>query len=328
LKNAGARADRRPPPDTDATPIEWLLEEDQPAVRYLAQTQLVGASETAPEVRATRSRRTATGWARDLLEGLGESASGEYQPKYVSSNWKLLVVADLGVTRNDPRIAAACERWIRRWAKDDGGFAPENMKSGHLCTTGNTARALLRFGYGDHPKVRSALDWLVRNQAKLGGWSCFGSGRNLDSWEGMSAFAAFPRSEWTPEMETCVSKAAEFYLSRELYRQGESYPPWFRFHYPVHYYYDLLVGLDFMTELGYGADPRMRFALDALRERRRPDGRWILDAAHPDVEGGIADWFARHPKRRPTPLVMEPSGEPSKMITLRALRVLRRLEER
>ena len=35
---------------------EWLLEEDQPAVRYLALTTLQGKPETAPEVRAANAQ--------------------------------------------------------------------------------------------------------------------------------------------------------------------------------------------------------------------------------------------------------------------------------
>src|SRR5205807_530177 len=41
------------------------------------------------------------------------------------------------------------------------------------------------------------------------------------------------------------------YLTRRLFREG-AHPsrPWFRLHYPVHSYYDLLVGLDVLTSLG------------------------------------------------------------------------------
>ena len=115
----------------------------------------------------------------------------------------------------------------------------------------------MKFGYVDHPKVKSCFEWFVKTQAKLGGWSCFGSGRNLDSWEAMSAFAVYPREKWTKGMEEAVEKAAEFYLEREMHVQGDHYEPWYRFHYPVHYYYDLLVGLEFMTALGYGRDKRL-----------------------------------------------------------------------
>jgi hypothetical protein len=123
-----------------------------------------------------------------------------------------------------------------------------------------------------------------------------------------------------------VERGAEFYLERELHRQGERYEPWYRFHWPVHYYYDLLVGLDVLTALGYGDDPRLAFALELLRSKRRSDGRWNLDALHPDVGPKAQEWYAQHPKDLPTPLAFEKVGRPSKMITLRALTVLARVE--
>ena len=57
-----------------------------------------------------------------------------------------------------------------------------------------------------------------------------------------------------------------------------------RLHYPVHYYYDLLVGLDVLTSLRYGDDRPMRPALDRLENKRTRDGSWNLDALHPDSE--------------------------------------------
>ena len=82
-----------------------------------------------------------------------------------------------------------------------------------------------------------------------------------------------------------------------------------------------------MTALGYGTEPRMRFALKLLREKRRPDGKWNLDAIHPDVEGGVAEWNAKHPKQAPTPFGLEKPGEASKLITLKAMQVLHRVDE-
>jgi hypothetical protein len=53
-----------------------------------------------------------------------------------------------------------------------------------------------------------------------------------------------------PPLQAGVERSAEYYLERELHIQGERYEPWYRFHWPVHYYYDLLVGLDCLTALG------------------------------------------------------------------------------
>jgi len=229
-------------------------------------------------------------------------------------------------------VRASCELWMSRSRLNGGGVGGNSKGSGHHCFTGNMARALIRFGYGEDLRVRKALDWLVRTAHPKGGWTCwsFGDGpspsRTLDSWEGLSAFAAYPRSKWTSKMTTCVEQAAEFYLERELHRQGARYPPWYRFHWPIHYYYDLLVGLDVLTALGYGNDPRLRFALAHLEKQRRPDGRWNLDAVHPDVGPKTQRWYREHPKDRPTPLTFETVGRPSKMITLRASTVLSRVE--
>lgn len=319
------------PSGQDKAVLEWLLEEDQPSVRYLTLTRLLGKPDDDPEARESRAAIPKKGWAADILsrqdpEGWWVRKDKLYSPKYLSSNWMLLVLADLGITREDPRIRKAAGAWMKRFAKEDGGFGMDGSKSSHLCVVGNTARALVQFGYADHPTVAKAFGWMEKNRSHLGGWSCFGSGRNLDSWEPMSAFAVYPKPKWTAAMQRAVEAGAEFFLERELHKQGDHYEPWYRFHYPVHYYYDLLVGMDFMTALGYGEDPRLAHALAVLREKRRDDGRWNLDAVHPDLEGATAEWYAKHPKDAPTPFALEKVGEPSKMITLRAMQVLHRLD--
>jgi hypothetical protein len=312
--------------------IDWLLEADQPSMRYLTLTQLLRRRESDPEVKAAKREIAERGWATEILsrqnpDGSWVSGDDLYRPKYLSTNWMLIILSDLGLSKSDPRIARACELWIKRFSRSDGGFETGGRK-GHLCITGNTARALVKFGYEDHPRVKSAFEWFVKNQAKLGGWSCFGSGRNLDSWEPLSAFAVYPRSKWTRSMKDACEKGANFFLERELHKQGAHYEPWYRFHYPVHYYYDLLVGLDFMTALGYTDDKRLDHAVSFLKKKRRADGTWNLDAVHPDVEGPIAEWYKKNPKHAPTPFSLERAGEPSKMITLRALVVLERIEGR
>jgi hypothetical protein len=305
-------------------------------VRYRTLTELLGRPESDPEVREARSRIPSVGFAAELLDGRspdGWWVNGQslYVPKYVSTNWRLLALSDLGLTRAHGPVRRSCELWMDRSPLKGGGVGGNSKGSGHHCYTANMARALIRFGYGGDPRLRKALDWLVRTAHPKGGWSCFSfgdgpsPGRNLDSWEGLSAFAAYPRSKWTRAMTGCVERAAEFFLERELHRQGARYPPWYRFHYPTHYYYDLLVGLDVLTALGHGDDRRLAFALEVLERRRRRDGRWNLDAEHPDVSGGMEAWYQRHPNRRPIPLRLERPGAPSKLVTLTALNVLSRL---
>ncbi len=318
--------------------IDWLLEENQPSIRYLAQTELLHKSETSSEAKSTRRNISKVGWAKDILDrqlpsGCWVHEKSLFSPTFAATFWMLLILSDLGLTLEEPRVDKACQLWMERNRTKDGGFSSSGKSGGHLCITGNAARALVKFGYVDHPRVKGAFEWLVRSQAALGGWSCWNFGRppyhkrTLDSWEPLSAFAVYPRQKWTRSMKLACERGAEFFLERELHNQGARWEPWYRFHYPFHYYYDLLVGLDFMTALGYSKDKRMGYALSQLKEKRRRDGRWNLDANRPEDSAALLAFRRSHPHSQDlTPFVLERPGDPSKMITLMALRILNRIE--
>ncbi|HEV2316744.1 MAG TPA: hypothetical protein VGV89_04125 [Thermoplasmata archaeon] len=316
--------------------IEWLLEPDQPSVQYLTLTQLLGQRESNAAVRRAKERIPTAGWVADILGrrdpgGWWVRPGGWLEPRFLGTNWNLLALSDLGATRAIPEVHASCEYWMARSPLQGGGVGGFGKGKGHHCYTANMARALIRMGYHDDIRVRKTLEFLVRTAHPKGGWTCRWNrdapapSRTLDAWEGLSAFAAYPRTLWTAEMKACVERAAEFYLERELHLQGDRYEPWYRYHWPMHYYYDLLIGLDLLTGLGHGADPRLEFALDLLRKKRGKDGRWILDASQPDPDPESAVWYAAHPDKRPPPLQFETPGKPSKMVTLRALVVLSRV---
>jgi hypothetical protein len=179
----------------------------------------------------------------------------------------------------------------------------------------------------DDVRVRKALDWIADVQKEDGGWNCFPSKRGtLDAWEGLAAFAALAKEKRTRRINRSIERGAEFYLEKRLFSQGRRYEPWFRFHYPVHYYYDLLVGLEILTDLGYSDDARLGPALKILRNKRGSRSRWSLDGIQPDIPRD--DPYQSGPPWEPfmpIPFALEKAGEPSKMITLRCLRVLKKV---
>lgn len=316
--------------------LEWLLEPSQPSVRYLTLTQLIGRHESSPEVREAKAMIRSVGWVKDTLArrdpgGWWVRDGGRMEPRFLGTHWTMLALADLGVSRDIPQVRESCEYWMTKSPLAGGGVGGLGQGRGHHCFTANMARALLMMGYEDDPRIRKTLEFLVRTAHPKGGWTCRWNrdgpapSRTLDAWEGLAAFAAYPRSKWAPSMSACVEQGAEYFLERELHLQGDRYEPWYRFHWPMHYYYDLLVGLDCLTALGYGKDQRLGYALELLRSKRRKDGRWNLDAHQTDPDPEGARWFAAHPEKRPTPLAFEEAGQPSKMITLKALRVLDRV---
>jgi hypothetical protein len=83
---------------------------------------------------------------------------------------------------------------------------------------------------------------------------------------------------------------------------------WFQFGYPIAYVTDMLQNLEVLTALGYGHDPRLRPALALLLDKRDAQGRWPMTYTY---NGKL--WAD-----------VERKGQPSKWVTLRALRVLKR----
>jgi len=321
--------------EENAKVVEWLLEGNQPAGGNRTLVDLLGRKETDPEVRSARSRIARAGWASNQLrlqgpkgfwelrepKNVGEWVNFLYFPYYVATNWRALVLSELGLDSRHPgikRIADLLFEFKLRLS------SPFNFYYEEMCISANTARMLTRFGYADDPRVRKLYDWLIEDQREDGGWNCSqGTPGTLDVWEPLAAFAALPKSKRSPRMEQAIARGAEFYLERKLFREGRPYPPWLRFHYPNHYFYDILVGLDVITDLGFASDRRLGPALKILANKRRRDGTWLMDRIHPDFGPGTN----YHPDRKTKPLVIEEAGKPSKWITLKALRVLKRVDE-
>ncbi|MGA8276031.1 MAG: hypothetical protein WB789_00865 [Thermoplasmata archaeon] len=252
----------------------------------------------------------------------GTSGADLYRPKYIVTNWLAIVLADLGMTRSDPRIRRTAEMILDRWSKRGGDLTG---RSGEICVTGNAVRTLIRFGYLDHPVVQRSIAWIVRTQKADGGWHCFRSRTGtLDGWEGLAALAEIPEEARGEAVRRSAERGAEFYLRHHLMDEGRvRYPPWFRIHYPNHYYYDVLVGLRILARLGYGEDPRIAPAIRWLRSKRGRDGTWALDAAHPDLDAAHGGYVFRH---LVFPMLLEPLNFPSQWATVEALSVLARVE--
>src|SRR6059036_2616946 len=105
--------------------LDWLLEPDQPSVRYLALTQLLGKSETDSDVKHAKARIPSAGWAAEMLArsdpaGWWVRDAHPMSPKYVAMNWNLLALSDLGATRAIPegRVLRTLDGEVpaeRRW---------------------------------------------------------------------------------------------------------------------------------------------------------------------------------------------------------------------
>jgi hypothetical protein len=164
--------------DLDPDTVAWLLEVDDPAVRYFTLTALLGEPAASAEAAAARREIMTTGAVPRILAAQGDDGHwGDrdrfYTAKYTGTAWQLIILAELGADGADKRVRGAYEA-ILRDSKDpeSGGFSVNRSKNagGGLhssvipCLTGNLVFSLIRLGYLEDPRVRLAIDWITTYQ--------------------------------------------------------------------------------------------------------------------------------------------------------------------
>jgi hypothetical protein len=119
-------------------------------------------------------------------------------------------------------------------------------------------------------------------------------------------------------VQRAIEAGVEFLLSRDPAAADYPYTErvsstWFKFGFPLSYWSDVLENTAVLVDLGYGRDPRLARALQFIQSKQDTQGRWKLENS---LNGPLRVWVE-----------IEKKGKPSKWVTLRALRVLKRSAE-
>lgn len=193
------------------------------------------------------------------------------------------------------------------------------------CLTGNMVWSLIKLGYLKDPRVQKGIEWITTYQRFDDGtgnipkdWPyykaeiCFGKHTcHMGAVKALKALAGIPRSERSKDVQNTLDNGVEFMLKHHVHKRSHdlskvSKPGWLRFGFPLMYQTDVLEILRILTGLGY-KDKRMQEAVDAVVKRQDEKGKWELKST-------FNERFVTNIERK---------GEPSKWITLNALRVLK-----
>jgi hypothetical protein len=321
--------------------IDWLLEEENPSVRYFALTELLGEGPDSPVVSKARRAIMERGVVPAILAKRAPDGSwGEpgkfYEDKYGGTAWQILVLAELGADGAHPAVRKSCELLIRSSQESgSGGFSYKGRAKGEgglpsaviPCLTGNMAYALYRLGMGADPRVKAAIEWIGRHQrfddgghvpapgdpyARLsecfGGHSC-----HMGVVKALKALSQVPAAERSRESEAAIAEGVEYLLMHRVHKSSREptrvpKPGWLKFGFPLMYQTDALEILMILARLGV-RDPRTGETLKEVLKARGKDGKWRMANS---MNGKMA-------------VDIEKRGEPSKWITLRALWVLKEL---
>jgi hypothetical protein len=320
--------------------LDWLLESQDPGVRYLAMRDLVKAD--AKELAEAKKTAHAKGPIAEVLvkmnkEGYWVEPGAGYYPKYTSSVWSLCLLAQLGASLDmDERIHTACAYMLGHGLTEYGHFTVNGLPSGTAdCLQGNLCYALLDLGCKD-PRLEKAFGWMARSvtgegiapmteknapvryyAGKCGPvFACGSNDKKSCAWGAATvilAFGKYPESKRSPLINRAIKTGVDFLFSVDPATAGWPSPytgkpsgNWWKFGFPVFYVQDILQITEALVRLGYGKDPRLANALQLIRDKQDAAGRWPIEY---DYTGKT--WVDFGPKK-----------QPNKWVTLRALRVL------
>jgi hypothetical protein len=321
----------------NANPLDWLLEPDvaNPGIRYFALRDLLNCPADDPEVVAAQADVMKSGPVPVILgaqadEGYWVKPGPGYLPKYQSTLWSLLFLAQLGADGRDERVRRAIEYAFDHAQTKTGAFACYGTPSTAVhCLWGNAVRAMLDLGVWGDERLTRAVDWLARSVTGDGfgpylksavqapGFLCSANYGLPCGWGAVRvlwALNAVPGEGRTSVVEAAVESSLDFLLSYDVARAEYPYKErisssWFKFGYPLGYVTDVLLNLEALTEAGVVDDPRLNDAVALMLSKQDEQGRWKLE-------------YGYHGKMW---IDVEKKGQPSKWVTLRAMRVLNRL---
>jgi hypothetical protein len=326
---------------TESASLSWLLEPDEanPGVRYFALRDLLDTPNNSPELTAAQADVMRTGPIPTILDaqypnGYWVKPGPGYTPKYRSTLWQVIFLAQLGADGRDVRIRRAIEHIFSHALTPNDGFSINGRTSTTIhCLWGNVVWALFELGYetkGDERLNRTidalarsvtgeGYDWYRKGGVQAPGFVCSGNYGLPCAWGAVRALWALnhvPSTLRSPVVEAAIETCTTFLLSYNVARADYPYKErinssWFKFGYPLGYVTDVLLNLEALAEAGYGGDPRLDEAIELVRSKQDAQGRWKMEYSY---NGKM--WTD-----------VEKKGEPSKWVTLRAMRMLKQTSE-
>ncbi|MBN2305539.1 MAG: nitrogen fixation protein NifH [Anaerolineae bacterium] len=320
-----------------ANSLPWLLEPDtaNPGVRYIALRDLLDRSGNDPELVSAQADVMNTGPVPAILvaqepDGYWVKPGAGYAPKYQGTLWSVLFLAQLGCDGRNERVQRAIDYIFSHAQTKAGAFSINGSPSTAIhCLWGNMVRALLDLGVWHDERLERAIDFLARSVTGDGygtylrggvqgpGFLCSANYGLPCGWGAVRVLwglNAVPSAGRTPEIEVAVKACIDFLLSHDIARADYPYKErinssWFKFGYPLGYVTDVLLNLEVLTEAGVVDDPRLHDAAALVLSKQDDRGQWRMEYNY----------------NGKTWIDVEKKDQPSKWVTLRALRVLKRL---
>lgn len=281
-------------------PIDWLLN-GEPFVKYRTLTDLLGGQEIDKEVVAAKRSISKYTLIKQILDrqnkdGYWGNSSDIYTwwPKKDTTFWLLGILADFGFTKENRKIARACE-YVFSTQFPSGGFGWSPPPVPADCFTGILTESLAKLGYSSDPRLKNAYEWIIQRQRLDGGFWCKNTGlpgepREKEPSCAFATLCVLGALVQVPELRESViaRKSAEFLLKCWENRGKIKYAGhdsqigkgWEKLKYPFTDY-KILKFLDILSQLEFVRnDHRMMAIMNELITKQDEKGRFRAESVH------------------------------------------------
>jgi hypothetical protein len=145
--------------------IDWLLEENNPPIKYLTLTRILDKSDE----KEIKNKINTYKPIKEILQSQKENSywfdkhKKHNYKKYLGTYWQLIFLSEMHAQRNE-QIENAIEHIFATGQPKDGGFSYDGTNSYIItCLTANIIRALIHFGYLKDERTKKAIEYLLAN---------------------------------------------------------------------------------------------------------------------------------------------------------------------
>ncbi len=276
--------------------INWLLEEENPSVRYRTLTELLDRSSDDPEVVQAREQTPSSAAVTNILDRMHpdgywlwkNTSKGrlvgdrvEYSD-FGTTHFCLAYLSELGMTGEHLQVHKAADRYLSL-QQDDGDFLRH-----FSCLYAYNIRTFIRLGYREDPRVQKTIDLMLKTERPDGGYLCdMHEGKYKmkavkscirGSVKALLTFAELPAYRDHPRCRDLV----DYFLRREcLFRMSDPTQPInddvITTRFPITWRAGMVEILYALSKLGYGSREEMSRAWELLETKKDTQRRYILD---------------------------------------------------
>jgi hypothetical protein len=197
--------------------IHWLLEDENPPVRYLTLTRLLNKPETSSQVQQTKARLMDYEVTQGILKHSTKFWKDDDRAywKYTGKYWQLIFLGQFMADGRDPRVVEGVHDVLnkRKWV----------MKMGGQCLTANLLLSFRRLGLRDHAVVIEETESLANQIIADDGIKCIAMDYSLLPRCHMALpkllllFAEIPSQERSANVNSTIELLVQKLLENEIY---------------------------------------------------------------------------------------------------------------